>query len=123
MSGARAVSSAPSIVRASAQPIVEPNSAENMRKTTTTKKLVTSSLRKSVARSPGSTRVAFESSMKRATTRPSFEATHRWRVRTRLPERFGQACRVLLRGRMNTVIVEFDDGHRVATSRWNVRRV
>lgn len=25
-----------------------------------------------------------------------------WRVRTRLPERFGQHCKVLARGRMNT---------------------
>ncbi len=45
-----------------------------------------------------------------------------WRVRTRLPARFGQPCRVLLRGRMNTVLVEFDDGYRVTTSRWYVRR-
>ncbi len=50
------------------------------------------------------------------------EPRYYWRVRTRLAERFGQPCRVLMRGRMNTVVVEFDDGVRVATSRWYVRR-
>jgi len=45
-----------------------------------------------------------------------------WRVRTRLPERFGQRCRVLCRGAMNSCAVEFADGYRVVTSRWYVRR-
>lgn len=45
-----------------------------------------------------------------------------WRVRTRLPERFGHRCRVLVRGRMNSALVEFDDGHLVVTSRNYVRR-
>jgi hypothetical protein len=46
-----------------------------------------------------------------------------WRIRTRLPERRGQACRILVRGRrMNSVLVEFSDGFRVVTSRWAVRR-
>lgn len=45
-----------------------------------------------------------------------------WRVRTRLPERKGQRCRVVCRGRMNTVLVEFDDGYRVATSGNYLRR-
>jgi hypothetical protein len=40
-----------------------------------------------------------------------------WRVRTRLPERFGTRCRVLVRGRMNSCLVEFDDGVRHVTSR------
>jgi hypothetical protein len=48
--------------------------------------------------------------------------THKWRVRTRLPDRFGQRCRVLVRGRMNSVLVEFEDGYRVVTSRYYVRR-
>ena len=38
-----------------------------------------------------------------------------WRVRSRLPERFGQFCRVIARGRMNTALVEFADGYRVAS--------
>ena len=49
--------------------------------------------------------------------------THYWRVRTRLPERFGQPCRVLARGSKNTILVEFEDGYRVATSRNYVRRI
>ncbi len=48
--------------------------------------------------------------------------TYRWRVRTRLPERFGQRCRVLVRGGMNSCLVEFEDGARYVTSRNYVRR-
>ena len=47
-----------------------------------------------------------------------------WRVRTRLPERFGQACRVISRGKMNSCLVEFaEDGHLVITSRNYIRKV
>lgn len=47
-----------------------------------------------------------------------------WRVRTRLPERYGSLCRVLVRGKMNSCLVEFlDDGYRVVTSRNYVRRI
>lgn len=53
----------------------------------------------------------------------SVPLTHRWRVRTRLPERFGQFCRVVVRGGRNSVLVEFGDGFRVVTSRWYVRLV
>lgn len=49
--------------------------------------------------------------------------THYWRVRTRLPERFGEPCRVLARGRFNNILVEFSDGTRVVTSRNYVRRL
>ena len=49
--------------------------------------------------------------------------TNFWRVRTRLPERFRQRCRILARGSMNTILVEFEDGYRVATSRNYVRRL
>jgi hypothetical protein len=48
---------------------------------------------------------------------------YRWRVHTRLPERFGQLCRVLVRGGMNSCAVEFEDGFKVITSRWYVRKV
>ncbi len=49
---------------------------------------------------------------------------YRWRVRTRLPERFGTACRVLVRGSMNSQLVEFvSDGYRVVTSRNYTRRL
>lgn len=45
------------------------------------------------------------------------------RVKTRLPERFGQQCRVLAVGRLNAVLIEFEDGLRVVTSRYYVRRL
>lgn len=49
--------------------------------------------------------------------------THVWRVRKYLPERFGERCRVLVTGRMNSVLVEFADGYRVVTSRYFVRKL
>lgn len=48
--------------------------------------------------------------------------SHVWFWRKRLPERKGQACRVLVRGSMNSILVEFEDGYRVVTSRYAVRR-
>jgi hypothetical protein len=48
--------------------------------------------------------------------------THYWRIRKWLPERFGQPCRILAVGRMNSVLVEFEDGWRVITVRYFVRR-
>lgn len=44
-----------------------------------------------------------------------------WWWRSRLPERKGQRCRVIARGRLNSVLVEFEDGTRVVTSRYAVR--
>lgn len=53
---------------------------------------------------------------------PATVAIYRWRVRTRLPERFGQRCKILVTARrMNSVLVEFEDGYKVVTSRWYVR--
>jgi len=49
-----------------------------------------------------------------------FAYTWRWRVR--LPERHGQRLRVLARGRMNTCLVEFEDGFHAVTSRNGLRR-
>jgi len=52
--------------------------------------------------------------------------THYWRIRKHLPERFGQRCRVLAHGRgpgPRNVLVEFEDGTHVVTTRWNVRRL
>jgi hypothetical protein len=46
-----------------------------------------------------------------------------WRVRTHYPERFGQACRMVIRSRsMNSALIEFEDGFRTVTSRNYVRR-
>ncbi|HEV2131804.1 MAG TPA: hypothetical protein VGR27_11905 [Longimicrobiaceae bacterium] len=47
---------------------------------------------------------------------------HLWYWRSRLPARKGERCRVLARGRMNTILVEFLDGFRVTTSRHAVRK-
>ena len=45
-----------------------------------------------------------------------------WRVKTRLPERKGQPCRVLVRAKMNSCLVEFQDGYKVVTSRNYIRK-
>lgn len=47
---------------------------------------------------------------------------YEWRVRTRLPDRFGQRCRVITRGSMNSAHVQFDDGYEVITSRNYIRK-
>lgn len=49
--------------------------------------------------------------------------THVWWWRQRLPDRKGQPCRVLARGKLNTVLVEFQDGYQVFTSRFAVRLI
>jgi hypothetical protein len=49
--------------------------------------------------------------------------THTWRWKCRLPLRHGQACRVLARGKLNSILVEFGDGFRVVTSRYAVKRM
>lgn len=46
-----------------------------------------------------------------------------WRLRVRLPERHGQRLRVLARGRMNSALIEFDDGVRHIFSRNAFRKV
>lgn len=49
--------------------------------------------------------------------------THYWRIRATLPERHRQPCRVLARGRMNSILIEFADGERHVVSRWAVRKL
>lgn len=45
-----------------------------------------------------------------------------WYWKTRLPERKGQRCRVVVVAkRMNSILVEFEDGYRVVTGRYAVR--
>lgn len=46
-----------------------------------------------------------------------------WRVRTRLPERFGQRCRFLVVSAMNSALVEFEDGFQVVTCRYYAMKV
>jgi hypothetical protein len=50
------------------------------------------------------------------------EPLYYWRVRTKLPERYGQPCRVVVWGKLGSVLVEFGDGHRVVTSRHFIRK-
>ena len=45
-----------------------------------------------------------------------------WRVRATLPAHYGRPCRIIARGSLNSCLVEFGDGYRIVTSRWNVRR-
>lgn len=45
-----------------------------------------------------------------------------WRLKARLPERHGQACRLLARGKRNTIAIEFEDGYRVTCSGWSIRK-
>ena len=52
-----------------------------------------------------------------------FDHVWYWRTRPTDSPRKGQRCRVLVRGRMNNVLVEFVDGYRVVTCRYAVRRV
>lgn len=45
-----------------------------------------------------------------------------WFWRKRLGDRRGSSCRILAVGRMNSCLVEFEDGYQVVTSRWAVRK-
>lgn len=47
--------------------------------------------------------------------------THIWHWKAKLPERKGQPCRVVMRGALNSICVEFPDGFRVITSRYAIR--
>lgn len=49
--------------------------------------------------------------------------THYWRLRCRLPDRHGTPCRVIARGTMNSVQIEFADGVRHIVSRYSIRRI
>ena len=49
--------------------------------------------------------------------------THYWRLRCRLPERYKQPCRVLARGKMNSILIEFEDGIQYVVSRYAVRKL
>ena len=46
-----------------------------------------------------------------------------WRVHTTLPTRDLQPCRIIARGRLNSALVEFQDGYKCVTSRWNLRKL
>jgi len=65
-------------------------------------------------------------SIERALTTPvrvyGYPLVWRWKRRPVGNPRMGQRCRVLSRGGLNSVLVEFADGYRVLTSRHAVRR-
>jgi hypothetical protein len=50
------------------------------------------------------------------------EFTHVWSWKSRLPERKGQLCKIIARGKMNSSLVEFQDRYRVVTARYAVRK-
>ncbi len=45
-----------------------------------------------------------------------------WYWRKRLGGRKGQRCRIVVAGKMNTVLIEFEDGKRFTTSGWGLRK-
>jgi len=54
---------------------------------------------------------------------PTDKPLYYWRVSTRLPERKGELCRMLKRGKMNNALIEFvRDGYKVVTSRNYIRK-
>jgi hypothetical protein len=53
---------------------------------------------------------------------PKSTFNHVWFWKARLPERKGQPCKVIARGKMKSILVEFEDGFRVVTSRYAVRQ-
>jgi len=46
-----------------------------------------------------------------------------WYWKKRLPHFKDKPCRVLASGRMNSILVEFENGYRVVTSRFAVRLI
>ena len=45
-----------------------------------------------------------------------------WRWKARPLGKFGMRCRVLVRGTMNSALVEFENGEKVVTSRNGLRK-
>lgn len=57
------------------------------------------------------------------TTDPAGRAQlYRWFWRARLPDRRGQLFRVLARGKLNSALIEFEDGTQFITSRNALRK-
>lgn len=49
--------------------------------------------------------------------------THYYRIKMWGSPRFGQPCRMLCGGRNGNIAIEFEDGYRMVTVRWGVRRL
>ena len=58
----------------------------------------------------------------KGSTIPEFQYIYVWGPRLMGFARKGQACRVLVRGSMNSALVEFEDGFRAVISRSALRR-
>lgn len=54
---------------------------------------------------------------------PTPPGPYRYAWHTRLPGRYGQLCRVICRGSLNSALLEFDDGYRVITNRAALRKM
>jgi len=46
-----------------------------------------------------------------------------WKNNSKRVELWRRRCRVVARGRMNSILIEFEDGQREITSRYAVRRI
>lgn len=49
--------------------------------------------------------------------------THVYRWRRYRPDLFGRLCLILARGRLNSILVQFEDGTRHVVSRYSVRKI
>jgi hypothetical protein len=49
--------------------------------------------------------------------------THYWRLHCRLPERHKTPCRILVTGKMGSMMIEFEDGMHYVVSRRSVRKL
>ena len=51
-------------------------------------------------------------------------ALYVWRWKKILPDKYGKTCRILARGmRMNSALIEFEDGKKYVTIRWAIKKV
>ena len=48
---------------------------------------------------------------------------YKWFWKTKLPDRKNKKCAVIARGKLNSILVEFEDGFKVVTSRFAVRKI
>lgn len=46
-----------------------------------------------------------------------------WFWKKKLPDRKNDKCRVIARGKLNSILIEFEDGFKVVTSRYAVRKI
>lgn len=56
-------------------------------------------------------------------TRPGMTHRYVWKNNPRRKELHGRECRIVARGKMNSILIEFEDGLRECVSRNSVRRI